>query len=68
MSKLPLDLLHHIHEELDFLIAESKKMTEGQFQGDEKSKRAFVRSLEIIGEYSRKIDNRPPDLPVAHLA
>lgn len=53
MSKQSLDLLLHIRDELNFLIGESQGMTEGQFQSDEKSKRAFVRSLEIIGEASK---------------
>lgn len=53
MSKLPLDLLYHIRDELRFLIFESNALTEEQFQKDEKAKRAFVRSLEIIGEASK---------------
>ena len=49
MSKLPLELLLHIRDELEFLMAAVKDMSEEAFQKDEKSKRAFVRSLEIIG-------------------
>ncbi|MEX2382729.1 MAG: DUF86 domain-containing protein [Opitutales bacterium] len=60
---MPLDLLYHIRDELNFLIAESQGMTEEQFQVDEKSKRAFVRSLEIIGEASK---NFPTDYREAH--
>lgn len=54
MSKLPLELLLHIRDELEFLMAAVKDMSEEAFQKDEKSKRAFVRSLEIIGEASKK--------------
>lgn len=53
MSKLPLDLLYHLRDELRFLIFESDALTEEQFQKDEKAKRAFVKSLEIIGEASK---------------
>lgn len=64
MSKQPLDLLNHIRDELNFLINESQEITEDEFQGDEKSKRAFVRSLEIIGEAAK---NFPADYREAHL-
>lgn len=63
MSKRPLDLLNHIRDELNFLIEESQGLTEEQFQVDEKSKRAFVRSLEIIGEATK---NFPPDYRSKH--
>jgi len=63
MSTQPLDLLCHIRDGLNFLIAESQEMTERQFQADEKSKRAFVRSLEIIGEASK---NFPLDYKGKH--
>lgn len=67
MSRRPLDLLFHIRDELSFLIEESQGMTEGQFQEDEKSKRAFVRSLEIIGEASKNFPedyrDKHPEIP-----
>lgn len=67
MSKRPLDLLHHIRDELKFLKTESKDLSEEDFQKDEKAKRAFVRSLEIIGEASKNfpIEYREshPDVP-----
>ncbi len=55
MSGLPLDLLHHILDEVEFLIQESASLTEDGFIQDEKSKRAFTRSIEIIGEASKQI-------------
>jgi len=55
MSHSPLELLKHISDEADFLCAESVKLTEKAFESDEMSKRAFVRSLEIIGEASKNI-------------
>jgi len=63
MSRQPLDLLRHIRDELNFLMDESQGMTEEQFEVDEKSKRAFVRSLEIIGEASK---NFPADYRSKH--
>jgi uncharacterized protein with HEPN domain len=53
MSHSPIDLLKHILDEADFLCTESVKLNEVDFETDEKSKRAFVRSLEIIGEASK---------------
>jgi uncharacterized protein with HEPN domain len=49
MSKSPLDLLHHIADEVEFLLNESSSMDESVFQLDEKAKRAFARSFEVIG-------------------
>jgi uncharacterized protein with HEPN domain len=67
MSKRPLDLLHHIRDEVKFLILESKDLSEDDFQKDEKAKRAFVRSLEIIGEASKNFPKEykesHPDVP-----
>ena len=55
MSRSPLDLLSHILDEVDFLIRESSEMNEDSFQLDEKTKRAFARSFEVIGEASKCI-------------
>ncbi len=55
MPKSHNDLLHHILDEANFLINESDFLTEGDFIQDEKSKRAFARSIEIIGEASKQI-------------
>jgi uncharacterized protein with HEPN domain len=63
MSKLPLDLLYHIRDEMKFLISESQDLCEEDFQKDEKAKRAFVRSLEIIGEASK---NFPKEFRESH--
>ena len=67
MSKLPLDLLYHIRDEINFLLSESKDLREEDFQKDEKAKRAFVRSLEIIGEasknFSKEFRESHPEIP-----
>ncbi len=55
MSKSHLDLLHHILDELDFLLSESATTNLDSFLKDEKAKRAYARSFEIIGEASKNI-------------
>ena len=55
MFQSPLELLKHILDEVEFLCLESSMLDENSFETDEKSKRAFVRSLEIIGEASKNI-------------
>ncbi|QTA83359.1 DUF86 [Desulfonema limicola] len=50
-----LDYLRHILDETVFLLKESKGISEDEFLEDEKLKRAFVRSFEIIGEASKNI-------------
>jgi uncharacterized protein with HEPN domain len=54
-SNSHLDLLHHILDELDFLLSESATTDLDNFLKDEKSKRAYARSFEIIGEASKNI-------------
>lgn len=57
MSKLPLEYVKHILIELEFLIKQSAGISEEEFYGNEILKRAFVRSLEIIGEAAKKIED-----------
>ena len=56
MSKSPLDYLHHILDECDYVVS---VITEDTVKDDlfdnETLKRAVVRSLEIIGEATKKI-------------
>jgi len=54
MSSL-IDFLRHILDEARFLIADSESLDKARFLKDETRKRAFVRSLEIIGEAAKKI-------------
>lgn len=51
----PLDYLRHILDEIEYLIFERQGLTKEQFLKDATLKRAFVRSLEIIGEASKKV-------------
>ncbi|HMB92105.1 MAG TPA: DUF86 domain-containing protein [Rhodothermales bacterium] len=55
MSHSPLEYLRHILEEADYLGQQIEGLRKEQFMQDETLKRAFVRSLEIIGEATKKI-------------
>jgi uncharacterized protein with HEPN domain len=50
-----LEYIHHILDEITYLIAESKDLDRREFLRNETLKRAFVRSIEIIGEASKKV-------------
>ena len=58
MSISPLEYLRHIIDEIEYLIDKSRNLSKDSFLEDETLKRAFVRSIEIIGEAAKKI---PPD-------
>ena len=51
----PLELLLHILDEINFLVLESSASSKKEFLKDEKSKRAYARSFEIIGEATKNI-------------
>jgi len=56
MSKDPIEYLRHIHDECMFILSiTSSNLTKDEFLLDEIKKRAIVRSLEIIGEATKKI-------------
>jgi len=56
MSKDPVEYLKHIRDESLFILSvTSKGITKEEFLNDETLKRAIVRSLEIIGEATKKI-------------
>lgn len=55
MSRSALEYLRHILDETTYLIDRAQELTWDQFVRDATLKRAFVRSLEIIGEASRQI-------------
>ena len=61
MSKEPKEYLRHIQDECSYLISVSKNLLVEDFMEDETLKRAVVRSLEIIGEATKKI---PADIKV----
>ncbi|NDA64598.1 MAG: DUF86 domain-containing protein [Chitinophagia bacterium] len=55
MSKEPIEFLKHIADECNYLLSVSKELSKDNFLDDETLKRAVVRSLEIIGEATKKI-------------
>lgn len=55
MSKDPIEYLRHILDECDFIVAQTQNILFEQFVENETLKRAVIRSLEIIGEASKKI-------------
>jgi uncharacterized protein with HEPN domain len=55
MSKDPKEYLRHIQDECQFLVSVTNNLTYSNFIQDETLKRAVVRSLEIIGEATKKI-------------
>lgn len=56
MSKHYEELLKHILDECDFILSEiTPAFEKDNLLGNEMLKRAIVRSLEIIGEASKKI-------------
>lgn len=58
MSKSYPDYIEHILIEIDFLRRKREGKTEVDFSKDEIMQRAFSRSIEIIGEAVKNIDER----------
>jgi uncharacterized protein with HEPN domain len=63
MSFEPRDYLKHILAEADYLLGRSVDLTFEAFEADETLRRAFVRSLEIIGEATKKV---PEEFRASH--
>jgi uncharacterized protein with HEPN domain len=63
MSFEPREYLRHILVEADYLIAQSAGLTWDRFSNNETLRRAFVRSLEVIGEAAKKV---PDDFRARH--
>ena len=55
MSFEPREYLRHIVAEADYLIGCSSGLTAEAFEADETLRRAFARSLEVIGEATKKL-------------
>ena len=66
MSLSPLEFLRHILEEAHYLPGQTEALSREEFLEDETVKRAFVRSIEIIGEATKKVPSefrqRYPDV------
>jgi len=59
VSLSPPEYIRHILDEIDYIMSQVSITDYESFVRDETLKRAFVRSVEIIGEASKKI---PPDV------
>lgn len=55
MSKQPKEYLKHILDEINYLLFSSKELTEEGFVQNETLRRAYSRSIEIIGEAAKKL-------------
>ena len=63
MPLSPLEYLRHIVDETEYLTGEAQRFSKDEFMRNETAKRAFVRSIEIIGEAAKKV---PEDLKRRH--
>lgn len=72
MSNDPSTYLRHILTELEYLENRADGLDEESFKSDHTLKRAFVRSLEIIGEATKKLTDEfraeHPDIPWREMA
>lgn len=57
MSRSNRDYLQHILDETHYLLNQTQGLAKDAFLQDETLKRAFVRSLEIIGEAAKQLPN-----------
>ena len=55
MSFEPRDYLRHILLEADYLAGQTAGLSVDEFLNDDTLQRAFVRSLEVIGEAAKKL-------------
>ncbi len=55
MFHSPLEYLRHMRDEIAYLSEQKPGLTKEQFLQDATLQRAFVRSIEIIGEASKKV-------------
>ncbi|PQJ26777.1 hypothetical protein BSZ35_17775 [Salinibacter sp. 10B] len=59
MSRSETEYLRHIEDEAHYLAETSREVSWAEFADDETLKRAFVRSIEVIGEATK---NLPTDI------
>lgn len=55
MSRLPREYIRHMLDEIDYILSALVGQESASFNQNETLKRAFVRSLEIIGEAAKKV-------------
>jgi len=72
MSPSPREYLQHIQQELDYLQQTRSGISKEVFSRDPTYQRAFARSLEIIGEATKKLarefTDKHPDIPWSDMA
>lgn len=64
MSPSMIEYLEHIQKELTFLVTHSSKTSYEDYLSDDLISRAYLRSLEIIGEAAKKV---PDDIRYKYL-
>lgn len=57
MSNSQTDYLHHIRDEADYLCRTSSSMDKQAFLKSETTQRAFIRSIEVIGEATKRVSS-----------
>ena len=55
MSRSPLEYVRHILDEAAYLTSQTSRLTKEEFARNETLKRAFVRSVEVIGEAAKQV-------------
>jgi uncharacterized protein with HEPN domain len=55
VSLSPPEYIRHMLDEIDYILSRISNMDFDSFVRDETLKRAFVRSIEVIGEASKKL-------------
>ena len=55
MSRSVTDLLRHMLDETEFLLAHARNLDRDSFVADATLRRAFVRSIEILGEATKGV-------------
>ncbi|MEZ4828447.1 MAG: HepT-like ribonuclease domain-containing protein [Bacteroidia bacterium] len=55
MSRSQIEYLRHILDETTYLLSSSESLSKEDFVEDENLKRAFTRSIEIMGEASKNL-------------
>ncbi len=65
MHGYPRDYLQHVLDETTYLTGRCRGVSKEEFLRDETLRRACVRSIEVIGEATKRI---PPNLTKAHPA
>jgi uncharacterized protein with HEPN domain len=57
MSRSETEYLRHIQDEAHYLAEASREVSWDEFSSDETLKRAFVRSIEVIGEATKNLSD-----------